>query len=409
MRFSPLGPSKRVYLVLAAVCLLAAGPAQWLVERGRREALGPPREKLAMVELWPILMGGFRGPMIAALAYYAQQKEIEADIYGTRSSIRALIELQPEFDHLWIYHSWVIAYNLTAVASPPEERYTTIRDGIAFLEEGVQRIASLYEGRKPFVNDRCPITRRPIHASDVTPGLIRPFEGLPVALFDDGAVASWDSLPDSEKAIRLEGVRDATPEYKRKRATLLYMIGWTYYQKLAHGKEPKQYYRRWYIRDTGTDPFQQAHRYLSLASAVDVPPSQISYHVLKTAPVHCQTDWARALAEDPKAKIQDVVIAFDRVDVAWEETLPFVRNRKAIKGTLEQMALVIPAMRDMARAEEMATVGDDKKADAFLSLAKGKLDTLRVRQPQAAYQQIYDGRLELTRKHVAALLGGEAP
>ena len=284
MRLSPLGPSKRTYAGLIVLCLIGASLAQWWTDQGRRQALGPPKRELQMIELWPVLLGGFRGPMIAALAYYAQELEVEADIYGTRSSIRTYIKLQPEFEHLWIYYSWVIAYNLTAVISPPQERYQFIRDGIAFLKEGIETISKLYEGRKPYVNDRCPVTGQPIEADRVRNDkkLIREFEGVRVAFADELAAATWDSYSELEKAVRLEAVRDAPYEYKRKRATLLYMLGWTYYNKLANDPqgEAKRYYRNWYIRDTGRDPFQEAYHYLARASAVDVPPYQVSYHVL---------------------------------------------------------------------------------------------------------------------------------
>ena len=253
MRFSPLGPSKAVYLGLAAVALLAAGPAQWLAERGRRAALGEPRANIQMVELWPVLMGGFRGPLIAGLAYYATEAETEADIYSTRSTIRWLIELQPEFDNLWIYYSWVVAYNLGAVVSPPEEKYTFIVDGVKFLDEGVKRIASLYERNLPYANTRCPITGRPIDWNNVPADQTRSYQGRTVVFYDISGPMQWDRLTDDKKAVKLEAVRAGNLEYKRRRATLLYMRGWTYDHTLAQSKEAKQFYRAWYKRDYGKD------------------------------------------------------------------------------------------------------------------------------------------------------------
>ena len=406
MRLSPLGPSKRAYLSLALVLLAASAGAQWLTERGRRAALGPPSKKLQMVELWPVVLGGFRGPMIAALAYYAQEKEVEADIYSTRSTIRTLIELQPEFENLWIYHSWVIAYNLTAVISPPRERYQFIRDGITFLEEGVKRIANLYEGRKKYVNDRCPVTGRRLDPARITPRLIREFEGVRVAFLDEEAIAQWEGMPELERARRLEAVRDAPLQYKRKRATLLYMVGWTYYHKLAKGKEANQYYRRWYIKETGRDPFQDAYRYLALASAVDVPPYQVSYHVIKTMPAHCLMDWARALADDERVKVDDVLTAFERVHREWDRSLPKVTNRKPIQATLKELEVMTAATWNMSQAEKMARFGDDRRARAFLTQARRRLDWLFANFPLLENKDVYNHRYELTRRHVEALLGG---
>jgi len=409
VRLSPLGPPKRVYLGLAALALLGAGVAQWFVERGRREALPPRPKKVHMVEIWPILLGGFRGPMIAGLAFYAQQKEIEADIYGTRSSIRTLIEMQPEFHHLWIYYSWVQVYNISAVLSSPHDKYPFFRDGIKFLEDGLGTIATLYEGRKKYVNDRCPIERQPIRPADVTEELLRPFQGQKVALLDDVAAARWDALTDTEKALKLEAVRGGSLQYKRMRATLLWTIGWNYYQKLSHGPDARQFYRPWYIRETNKDPFQVAHQYLRLASAVDVPPYQVSYEVLKTSAVLCLEDWARALAEDPRVSAKVVAEAFDRASKEWDETLPFVdeRGKKRIAQSLQEIDLVSTAMRQMAFAEERAAVIDAAKARAALTDAKLHLDRLKAYQPLGSYQDVYRKRLDFTSQWVEERLKGE--
>jgi len=411
MRLSPLGPSKKVYLGLAALCLLAAGPSQWLVERGRRQAFGNPRRRLQMVELWPVLMGGFRGPVVAGLAYFAQQQEIEADVYATAATLEALITVQPEFEHLWIYYGWVMSYNLTAVLNNPEERYESIRRGADFLQEGIGRIAEIYEAQKPYVNDRCPMTKYPIEGP-VTADTSRQFEGQTVAFFGASEAAAWDKLTETEKGIRIEAVRDATLEYKRKRATLLFMLGWTYYQKLAYGEDADKYYRAFYRRDTRKagqekDPFQVAYTYLARASAVDVVPYQISYHVLKTAPVHCLQDRARTFAADPRVNIKVLAEAFRMVNDEWKRSLPVIKNKQWIMHSVEQMELAGAAMKHMADAEEAASLGNGRRANAMMDLARKALETYKARQPDGAYMEIYNARYKLQRERVDKLLRGE--
>lgn len=406
MKVSPLGPRKRVYLGLAALLVAAAGPAQWLVERARTEAFGPPRDTLQIVELWPVLLGGFRGPMVAGLAHFAQQKEIEADVYTTLSSVKALIRLQPEFDHLWIFYSWVIAYNLTAVISPPEEKYPLLTDGVRFLEGGLGQITELYEGRRPFVNERCPITNVPVVPGEVPDHRIRAVEGQKVAFGDDAAGGEWERLPETERLVRLERVRGGTFEYRRKRATLLYMIGWTYYQKLASGAEPKAYYRRWFIRDTGKDPFQLAYQYLARASAVDVPPYQVSYQVIKTSPVHCRQDWARALAEDEKVPTHLVAEAFDLAWQEWQVVLPTLDEKHRVRHSVREMELVSQAVRMLALAEDKASVGNIPESRAAMDQAVRLLDRLEAEQPGGAFQHIYRARLKIAADRVTRELTG---
>lgn len=409
MNLSPLGPSKRTYLGLTALCVLAAGLVQWqLVERGRRAALGPPKKSIAsMVELWPVLMGGFRGPIVASLAYFASEREIEADVRTTLSTIRTLSKVQPEFEHLWIYYAWVISYNIPAVVNSPEERYAFILDGCAHLEEGAATIAKLYEVNRPCANDRDPMKREPLDLERLAPDTTRTLQDETVGFSDVSNALAWDSLTDDQKAIHLEAVRAGSVEYKRKRTTLLYMIGWTYYQKLALSEDARKWYRPWFIRDRRQDPYQVAYTFLARASAIDVPPYQVSYEVIKTSPGNCLADRARALAADPKVPTKIVAEAFGLANDEWAKALPYVKERKTVAGAVRELELVAQAMTSMAHAEERAAVANEAEAKAGLTAAQQTLYTLFEEQPQASYREIYVTRLNLARERVRKALAGE--
>jgi hypothetical protein len=419
MQASPLGPRKRTYLALALLCLAAAGPAQWLVQDARRQALGPPRAKLLPQELLPIVLGGFRGPMIAGLAYYATEEEVAANIYSTETTIRTLLEIQPEFDHLWIYYAWVISYNLGAIINNPDEKYQIIRRGAGTLEKGLSEIAQRYQVEGACVNYRDPISGHAIDPSDLPDSRRRTFVAkgvyggdLPaeiVGFADESTAFAWDGMTDDDRAIALEAARSGTLEYKRKRTTLLYMLGWTYYQKLAHGEEPRKHYRAWFIRDSNgqKDPFKVAYQFLRQASAVDVPPFQVSYEVIKTSPVHCLTDYGRALAVDPKIRTRFVAEVFERVNAEWQTVVKRIQNPNRVKATLEEVDLVTKALGWMATAEAKAASGNRREAEGALARAERALDTLYVLQPQGASQNIYRTRLDLAQERVRQYLAGE--
>jgi hypothetical protein len=135
----------RVQLVAAFVLIAALGASGVLATKlsssiGRHK-LGyadralegdPPQVALG------IAMGAFRGLFVNFLWIRANQMKEDGRFYEAVDLATTITKLQPRFPHVWAFHAWNLAYNISVATQTPMERWFWVQSGIKLLrEEGV--------------------------------------------------------------------------------------------------------------------------------------------------------------------------------------------------------------------------------------------------------------------------------
>ena len=131
-----------VVMVLLIVGLLLAGPE--VADRLHRVRETTQMKGLRISDLdtlgaaGVLLLGGFRGIAVDVLwlriIYLHQQREYA----GERALIELLLKMQPDHKAVWVFQAWNIAYNISVQFPDPTEQWKWIKDGITFLEKGIE-------------------------------------------------------------------------------------------------------------------------------------------------------------------------------------------------------------------------------------------------------------------------------
>jgi hypothetical protein len=122
--------------VLIVALLASSGLAVQLTASGGRNRLGyadtmvegqPPQVALG------IAMGAFRGVFVNMLWIRANQLKEDGRFYEAMDLSKAITTLQPRFPHVWAFHAWNMAYNISVNSQTPQERWKWINAGINLL------------------------------------------------------------------------------------------------------------------------------------------------------------------------------------------------------------------------------------------------------------------------------------
>ena len=114
----------------------------WLAaEKKRRDlgeaAIGQIDTGSFMMKLF--LLGGFRGIVADILWIRAEEQKKDHDWDRLKTTVELITKLQPHFLSIWTFQGWNLAYNVSVEWDAPEDKYTWIKEGIKFLEEGVAK------------------------------------------------------------------------------------------------------------------------------------------------------------------------------------------------------------------------------------------------------------------------------
>ncbi len=83
------------------------------------------------------LLGGFRGIVADLLWLRAEEYKKDHDWDRLDTTVELITKLQPHFLSIWTFQGWNLAYNVSVEWDAPEDKYTWIKQGIKFIQEGV--------------------------------------------------------------------------------------------------------------------------------------------------------------------------------------------------------------------------------------------------------------------------------
>ena len=117
---------------------------------GRPEDLGPEN---AIV----VALGSFRGWFVSYLWVRAEREQSEGNYHESLDSARLICRLMPNFDAVWNFQAWNMAYNISMAAPGAEERWQWVLESIDLLHEGIdtnpysrtlhRQLSWMYQGR----------------------------------------------------------------------------------------------------------------------------------------------------------------------------------------------------------------------------------------------------------------------
>jgi hypothetical protein len=134
---------KLIYAIAIVVIFGLMIPyTRWLaVEKDRRDlgeaAIGQIDTGSFMMKLF--LLGGFRGVAANYLWLNAEEYKREHDWDKLKTTVEWITKLQPHFLAVWTFQGWNLAYNVSVEWDAPEDKYTWIKAGIKFIQEGVSK------------------------------------------------------------------------------------------------------------------------------------------------------------------------------------------------------------------------------------------------------------------------------
>ncbi len=85
------------------------------------------------------LLGGFRGIVADLLWLRAEEYKNDHDWDRLETTVELITKLQPHFLSIWTFQGWNLAYNVSVEWDAPEDKYTWIKQGIKFVQEGVKK------------------------------------------------------------------------------------------------------------------------------------------------------------------------------------------------------------------------------------------------------------------------------
>jgi hypothetical protein len=143
MNSAPNFNKKLIYgLVIVALFAVMFPYTSWLAtEKKNRDlgeaAIGQIDTGSFMMKLF--LLGGFRGIVADLLWLRAEEYKKDHDWDRLETTVELITKLQPHFLSIWTFQGWNLAYNVSVEWDAPEDKYTWIKQGIKFVQEGVKK------------------------------------------------------------------------------------------------------------------------------------------------------------------------------------------------------------------------------------------------------------------------------
>jgi hypothetical protein len=143
MKPAPNFDRKLVYAMSIVVIFAAMLPyTMWLSDqKAKRDlgeaAIGQIDTGSFMMKLF--LLGGFRGIVADILWLRAEEHKRDHDWDRLKTTVELITKLQPHFLSIWTYQGWNLSYNVSVEWDAPEDKYQWIKQGIKFVQEGVQK------------------------------------------------------------------------------------------------------------------------------------------------------------------------------------------------------------------------------------------------------------------------------
>jgi hypothetical protein len=134
---------KLIYgLMIVALFGLMFPYTAWLTEEKKNRdlgeaAIGQIDTGSFMMKLF--LLGGFRGIVADLLWLRAEEYKKDHDWDRLETTVELITKLQPHFLSIWTFQGWNLAYNVSVEWDAPEDKYTWIKQGIKFVQEGVRK------------------------------------------------------------------------------------------------------------------------------------------------------------------------------------------------------------------------------------------------------------------------------
>jgi hypothetical protein len=85
------------------------------------------------------LLGGFRGIVADILWLRAEEHKRDHDWDRLKTTVELITKLQPHFLSIWTFQGWNLSYNVAVEWDAPEDKYEWIKQGIKFVQEGVNK------------------------------------------------------------------------------------------------------------------------------------------------------------------------------------------------------------------------------------------------------------------------------
>lgn len=132
-----------VAFVLGLVLLVAALVLRPVVMGRREKIVQDPRSALKQgslarlgVEFPRVTLGGFRGLLAMVLWQNAEEAKADRQWMRLETMYNYIGKLQPYFVTVYVYHSWNLAYNLSAQWHEDDSKYKWVLDGLNYLYDG---------------------------------------------------------------------------------------------------------------------------------------------------------------------------------------------------------------------------------------------------------------------------------
>ncbi len=130
----------QVFWLLVAAALLAA--AGWLQPRLAKlsssyelvedQSVARTHPEAALLTVAP---GGLRAPVVNYLWIRAEELKQDGRYYDAMQLAELICSLQPHFPGVWSFHSWNMAWNISAATHTPEERWIWVTNGMRLLRD----------------------------------------------------------------------------------------------------------------------------------------------------------------------------------------------------------------------------------------------------------------------------------
>ena len=143
MNSAPNFNKKLIYgLIIVALFGVMFPYTAWLADEKKNRdlgeaAIGQIDTGSFMMKLF--LLGGFRGIVADLLWLRAEEYKKDHDWDRLETTVELITKLQPHFLSIWTFQGWNLAYNVSVEWDAPEDKYTWIKQGIKFVQEGVKK------------------------------------------------------------------------------------------------------------------------------------------------------------------------------------------------------------------------------------------------------------------------------
>jgi tetratricopeptide (TPR) repeat protein len=132
----------KLSIVLVLLVLMISGvPVQRAINDQRTQLkLRVGVEGLQPDEIFSTMcLAGFRGVAVDYLWVKALGLQMEKKWHEVRALSELIARLQPHFPTVWVFNSWNLSYNISVEWNNPEDQWKWIKEGLAYLDEGLER------------------------------------------------------------------------------------------------------------------------------------------------------------------------------------------------------------------------------------------------------------------------------